>query len=46
MPADKPVTISGGVATFESGMNEEAMVKIADENLYIAKDTGRNRIVG
>lgn len=46
LPADKPVTISGGVATFESGMNEEAMVKIADENLYIAKDTGRNRIVG
>lgn len=46
LPENKPVTISGGVATFEPGMNEEAMVQIADENLYIAKDSGRNRIVG
>lgn len=45
LPADKKVTISGGVATFEVGMNEEAMVQIADDNLYIAKDSGRNRIV-
>ncbi len=44
LPADKPVTISGGIATFEPGLTEEAMVQIADENLYIAKEAGRNRI--
>lgn len=45
LPKDKPVTISGGVATYTDGLNEEKLVSIADENLYKAKENGRNRIV-
>ncbi len=45
LPKDKPVTISGGVATYADGLNEEKLVAIADENLYAAKEGGRNRIV-
>lgn len=44
LPKDKPVTISGGVSTYSDGLNEEKMVSIADENLYAAKEGGRNRI--
>ncbi len=41
------VTISGGVATVND-CTEDPMkiVKMADENLYLAKDKGRNCIVG
>lgn len=45
LPKDKPVTISGGVSAFCDGMNEEQLVAHADENLYKAKECGRNRIV-
>ncbi len=45
LPKDKPVTISGGVSTYADGLNEEKLVSIADENLYKAKEGGRNRIV-
>lgn len=45
LPKDKPVTISGGVATYSDGLNEEKLVSISDENLYKAKENGRNRIV-
>lgn len=45
LPRDKPVTISGGVSTYADGLNEEKLVAIADENLYKAKENGRNRIM-
>lgn len=46
LPADKPVTISGGVCTFHGIENEELLVAKADERLYKAKQAGRNQIVG
>lgn len=45
LPQDKPVTISGGVSTYADGLDEERLVAHADENLYKAKENGRNRIV-
>jgi diguanylate cyclase (GGDEF)-like protein len=40
------VTISAGVATFPwDAQSEEALIKAADENLYKAKEAGRNRVV-
>ncbi len=38
-------TISGGVATLEAGMTLEQLIKKADEALYQAKQSGRNKIV-
>lgn len=44
---DRPVTISGGVAELKSTMKTtESFIGVADDHLYIAKETGRNRIVG
>ncbi len=45
LPEDKPVTISGGVATLTDNMDEETLVNLADENLYKAKKNGRNCII-
>jgi diguanylate cyclase (GGDEF)-like protein len=40
------VTISGGLATFpEDGTSTTELIQSADEALYEAKQTGRNRIV-
>lgn len=39
------VTMSFGVASFERAINLEDNVKIADERLYTAKQSGRNRVV-
>ena len=40
------VTLSGGVATFPADAeSDEALIKAADENLYRAKEAGRNRVV-
>lgn len=43
-----PVTISAGVSTCtpEQPLTPESLVKLADERLYRAKETGRNRVVG
>lgn len=42
-----PVTISIGVAEMERDMTEPTQfIKVADANLYKAKKTGRNRVVG
>jgi diguanylate cyclase (GGDEF)-like protein len=42
---NRPVTISGGVAGYISGMGPSDIIKEADKNLYIAKESGRNQIV-
>jgi diguanylate cyclase (GGDEF)-like protein len=45
--ARMPVTISMGVATVDEEMTESAaLVKRADERLYEAKASGRNRVCG
>jgi len=44
---DIKVTISIGVASYpnEKITNADQLVKLADEAMYVAKDTGRNRVV-
>lgn len=39
------VTSSFGVAAFERGMTDEALIKLADDRLYQAKREGRNQVV-
>ncbi len=40
------VTLSGGVATFpEDGRQQTELMTAADKALYVAKNTGRNRVV-
>lgn len=39
-------TASFGVATYRDGDDEDALTKRADECLYAAKHSGRNRVVG
>ena len=43
---DRPVTVSGGVAAYSTAFNTvEEFIAAADEHLYTAKETGRNRII-
>lgn len=44
-PSALKVTISSGVATFESDQDLASLVKRADQALYAAKETGRNKVV-
>lgn len=39
------VTVSSGVATHQEGEDLKALVKRADQGLYKAKETGRNKVV-
>ena len=41
-----PVTISVGVATIVNEVAPDAFIKTADENLYKAKKSGRNKVIG
>ena len=42
-----PVTVSVGVVASSNGIADvEAFIKIADDNLYAAKQAGRNRVIG
>jgi diguanylate cyclase (GGDEF)-like protein len=43
--APVPVTISGGVTEVQRGDTLEAVVQRADQGLYRAKETGRNRLL-
>lgn len=44
---DRPVTISGGVAELKPILKApEDFIDVADNNLYTAKESGRNKIVG
>ncbi len=43
---NRPVTVSGGVASYDIiYKNVEEFIGMADENLYTAKETGRNRVI-
>ena len=43
---ERTVTISGGVAEYDSSLRDsEKLISKADDNLYIAKESGRNRII-
>ncbi|MGO7207118.1 GGDEF domain-containing protein, partial [Rhizobium ruizarguesonis] len=37
-------SVSAGVALWEAGLTEQNVQKRADQALYIAKNTGRNRV--
>ncbi|WP_457583761.1 GGDEF domain-containing protein [Ensifer canadensis] len=43
-PGADPVTVSVGVALFTYPAQYEDIFKIADDQLYLAKNTGRNRV--
>ncbi len=42
---DKKVTVSGGVAMYKPGMTPEELIHEVDNNLYLAKENGRNQVV-
>ncbi|MCG6871229.1 MAG: GGDEF domain-containing protein [Gammaproteobacteria bacterium] len=42
---EQPVTVSIGVATLQEGEEWETWIKRCDENLYRAKQAGRNRVM-
>lgn len=43
---EKSLTISIGFASYpENGKNKNALIKKADDALYIAKSQGRNRVI-
>lgn len=38
------ITVSGGISEYIKGMTVEELIDVADKNLYVAKDSGRNQI--
>lgn len=39
------ITISGGVQEYNKKMTKSSLINEADKNLYVAKESGRNRII-
>ncbi len=39
------ITVSMGAAAYTEGLNVDKLLQMADERLYIAKDSGRNKVV-
>jgi diguanylate cyclase len=39
------ITLSGGVASMRKGLDRDALIRLADEGLYRAKASGKNRLV-
>ncbi len=39
------ITVSGGVAEYEKGLDIEQLIKKADVLLYKAKNSGKNKIM-
>lgn len=44
IPVVGKITASLGIASWECGLTSERLVKLADEALYISKQSGRNRV--
>lgn len=44
-PTGEVITISGGIAEFPLHKDQMAVIEVADERLYEAKETGRNQII-
>lgn len=44
-PVTKPITCSIGVVRWNEGENSDQLLKRVDEKLYIAKESGRNRVI-
>lgn len=43
-PIGRPTTISIGAAIFEPGMDADAVLKAADQQVYVSKNAGRNQV--
>ena len=43
--ADIRVTITLGIAEFQDGLNIRSLIDLADRNLYIGKNNGKNQVV-
>jgi len=43
---DISLTVSIGIACYTDGSSLKSMIKLADQNLYEAKNSGRNRVRG
>ena len=41
---DRKVTFSAGIAAYAEGLSANSFVEKADQALYLAKNSGRNRI--
>lgn len=45
LPGFPPVTVSGGLATFQEAADLTDLLELADTRMYLAKHQGRNRLV-
>ena len=42
---DRRITVTIGLSFYEKGETTQSLIKEADKNLYIGKESGRNRVV-